>query len=122
MTENIWSGDEIVNDFYSKKDKEESGKPVLYHFLYQGEHCTLNAVQITAESGVPLHIHQYHDEIIQMMEGEGESMIGDLKRSLKKGDIFFAPKGIPHALPFPCIILSIYAPAFDSQNPDRVFL
>jgi len=73
-------------------------------------------------NGIPLHIHKYHDEIIQLLEGEGEVVIGDEKRNFKKGDVFFVPKGVPHALRFGCVILSIYAPAFDTDNPDRVFL
>ncbi len=82
----------------------------------------MNSVQMAAETGIPPHIHKDHDEIIQIMEGEGEGTIGDVKTHLKKGSVFFVPKGTPHSLPFPCIILSIYAPSFDPSNPDRIFL
>lgn len=123
MENNVWSIDGIIKKFYFGEDRvEDKDKKIRYDFLSNSEHCTLNAVQVVGEKGVPLHYHKDHDEIIQIIEGEGEAIIGNSKHQLKKGSLFFASKGTPHALLFPCIILSIYAPEFDSENPDRVFL
>lgn len=122
MSNNIWSRDEILEKAGTAEAGHDDKHNINYTFLYQGEHCTLNSVQMAAKDGIPLHRHNDHDEIIQIMEGEGEGIIGDLKYQLKKGDVFFSPKGTPHALPFPCKILSIYAPAFDAKNPDREYL
>jgi len=123
MSENYWSASEVIEKAIKGEDGRDDKHNINYTFLHHGDHCTLNAVQMADNiNGIPLHIHRYHDEIIQLMEGEGEVIIGDEKRNLKKGDVFFVPKGIPHALRFGCIILSIYAPAFDTDNPDRVFL
>lgn len=122
MSDNIWSRDEIIKKGRMGEGGRDVRHNINYTFLHHGDHCTLNSVQMAAENGIPLHTHKYHDEIIQIMEGEGEGFIEDLKHKLTKGDVFFVPKGTPHALPFPCIILSIYAPAFDPDNPDRVFL
>jgi len=123
MSENYWSASEVIEKAIKGEDGIDDIHNIHYTFLHHGDHCTLNAVQMADNvNGIPLHIHRYHDEIIQLMEGEGEVVIGDEKRNLKKGDVFFVPKGIPHALRFGCIILSIYAPAFDTDNPDRVFL
>ena len=122
MSDKVWSVSEIMEKARTGEGGRNVKHNINYTFLYQGDHCTLNSVQMAAETGIPLHIHKYHDEIIQIMEGEGNGTIGDEETYLKKGDVFFVPKGIPHALPFPCIILSIYAPAFDPDNPDRVFV
>jgi len=123
MSENYWSASEVIEKAIKGEDGIDDIHNIHYTFLHHGDHCTLNAVQMADNvNGIPLHIHRYHDEIIQLMEGEGEVVIGDEKKNLKKGDVFFVPKGIPHALRFGCIILSIYAPAFDTDNPDRVFL
>jgi quercetin dioxygenase-like cupin family protein len=123
MTDNVWSIDGIVKKFYFGEDKlEDSDKKINYDFLSNGEYCTLNAVQIVSEKGIPLHYHKEHDEIIQIIEGEGEAIIANSKYQLKKGNLFFTPKKTPHALLFPCIILLIYTPTFDMDNPDRVFL
>ena len=123
MADNFWSASEVLEKARKAEDGRDEKHNINYTFLHRGEHCTLNAVQM-ADSihGIPLHIHKDHDEIIQLLEGEGEVVIGDEKKILKKGDVFFVPKGIPHALRFGCIILSIYAPAFDTDNPDRIFL
>jgi quercetin dioxygenase-like cupin family protein len=72
MTDNVWSIDGIVKKFYFGEDKlEDSDKKINYDFLCNGEYCTLNAVQIVSEKGIPLHYHKEHDEIIQIIEGEG---------------------------------------------------
>ena len=123
MTENLWSTAEVIGKARRGEAGRDDKNNINYTFLHHGDHCTLNAVQLAdAIKGVPLHIHKFHDEIIQIMEGEGESVIGNEKHKLKKGDVFFVPKGTPHALRFDCIILSVYAPAFDPENPDRIFL
>ena len=122
MSDKVWSASEIKEKAITGEGGRNVEYNINYTFLHQGDHCTLNSVQMAAETGIPSHIHKYHDEIIQIMEGEGKGIIGDVEANLKKGDVFFVPKGVSHALPFPCIILSIYAPAFDPDNPDRVFL
>jgi uncharacterized cupin superfamily protein len=33
--------------------------------------------EIVSEEGIPLHYHKEHDEIIQIIEGESEGIIGD---------------------------------------------
>jgi mannose-6-phosphate isomerase-like protein (cupin superfamily) len=122
MSDNCWSAVEVIKKAQIGEGGHDDKHNINYTFLHHGDHCTLNAVQMADEKhGIPLHIHRYHDEIIQLMEGEGEVVIGDVSHNMKKGDVFFVPKGTPHALRFGCIILSIYAPAFDPANPDRVF-
>ena len=123
MADNFWSASEVLEKARKAEDGRDEKHNINYTFLHHGEHCTLNAVQMAdSVHGIPLHIHKDHDEIIQLLDGEGEVVIGDETKILTKGDVFFVPKGTPHALRFKCIILSIYAPAFDTDNPDRIFL
>lgn len=121
MAGNFWSESEIIEKGRSA-EAEMAEYATKFSFLNRGHHCTLNSVQIAREKGFPLHIHRYHDEVIEILEGEGEVVVGDEHRTLKKGDVFFVPKGMPHALRMRCRIMSIYAPAFDTDNPDRVLL
>lgn len=44
----------------------------------------------------PLHIHHTEDEIFKVLEGQFLFVVGENKHRLKAGDIFLAPKGIPH--------------------------
>jgi len=93
MSENYWSASEVIEKAIKGEDGRDDKHNINYTFLHHGDHCTLNAVQMADNiNGIPLHIHRYHDEIIQLMEGEGEAVIGDKKRDLKKGDVFFVPK------------------------------
>lgn len=122
MSDKKWTADEVLEKAQSAEGGHDPVHNIKYTFLHHGDHCTLNSVQMAADTGIPPHIHKYHDEIIQITEGEGKGTIGDDVCELKKGDVFFVPKGVSHSLPFPCKILSIYAPAFDPANPDRVYL
>ncbi len=48
-------------------------------------------------AGIPMHTHTKEDEIFRVLEGTVAFTIGDSSAVLKKGDIAFAPKHIPHA-------------------------
>ena len=122
MSDKVWSELEVLEKARAGENGNDVRHNINYTFLHQGAHCTLNSVQMASETGIPAHIHKHHDEIIQIMEGEGKGTIGDTEANLKKGDVFFVPEGVAHSLLFPCRILSIYAPAFDTSNPDRIFL
>jgi mannose-6-phosphate isomerase-like protein (cupin superfamily) len=53
------------------------------------------------ESGSPLHIHHYEDEIIHVLEGDIEIRLDDEKLYAPVGGIIHLPKKIPHALQNP---------------------
>lgn len=122
MAETYW----VASDIPARARKGEAGRDpnnkIAYTFLRHGDHCTLNAVSLEGPMGVPSHIHREHDEIIQILEGEGEIVVEEERFMVKKGDVFFVGKGVPHAIKFPCVILSVYSPAFDQKNPDREFV
>ena len=53
------------------------------------------------ESGSPLHIHHYEDEVIHVLEGEIEIRLDNEKLHAPAGGIVHLPKKIPHALQNP---------------------
>ena len=121
MAGNFWSASEMLERAHSGEiESKELG--VKWSYLNRGEYCTLNCLRVSKPKGIPLHIHEDHDEVIQVLDGECEAVIGDERRRLKKGDVFFVPRGTPHKVSMACTLLSIYGPAFDPDKPDRVFL
>jgi mannose-6-phosphate isomerase-like protein (cupin superfamily) len=53
------------------------------------------------ESGSPLHIHHYEDEVIYVLEGEIEIRLGTDQLHAPVGGLVHLPKKIPHALQNP---------------------
>ena len=121
MAGNFWTQDEIIERARSGEigQAEYAQK---WSILNQGEHCTVCCADVGAPKGYPVHVHRYHDEVILILEGEGEVVLGDERRILKKGDVFFIPKGTPHTTRFTNKCMGIYSPAFDTDNPDRVIV
>jgi len=58
----------------------------------------LGIVEITMPPGdePPLHIHHDHEEIFCVLEGELTLYLPGEERTLRAGDVFVAPRGIPH--------------------------
>jgi quercetin dioxygenase-like cupin family protein len=46
--------------------------------------------------GMPLHVHQIEDEIIQVIDGEFEVQIGDQTYKATSGSLIYFPRNIPH--------------------------
>jgi mannose-6-phosphate isomerase-like protein (cupin superfamily) len=44
----------------------------------------------------PLHLHRTEDEVFQVLEGEIRVKVRDQERRAGPGDLFLAPKGVPH--------------------------
>ena len=53
------------------------------------------------ESGSPLHIHHYEDEVIHVLEGEIQIRLDNEELRAPIGGIVHLPKEIPHALQNP---------------------
>jgi mannose-6-phosphate isomerase-like protein (cupin superfamily) len=53
------------------------------------------------ESGSPLHIHHYEDEVIHVLEGAIDIRLDNRKLHAPAGGIVHLPKKIPHALQNP---------------------
>ena len=50
------------------------------------------------KSGNRLHVHQYEDEVVHVLEGAIEIRVGDQKLQAVAGGVAHLPKQIPHAL------------------------
>lgn len=73
---------------------------------------------------VKLHKHALHSESVTILEGEAEMQLGNKQIKIKKGDVIFIPKNIPHAVKvtssIPLKLVSVQAPYFDGS--DRIFI
>jgi quercetin dioxygenase-like cupin family protein len=79
---------------------------------------------ISIKKDVPLHLHQKHTELVYVLEGEGEMVLGSAVERVKSGDIIFIPANTPHSLKVisvrPMKVLSVQTPYFDGS--DRVLI
>lgn len=96
--------------------------PVRWTWLASGEHSTVNLVESNGINAP--HVHDYHDETLYVIEGEGSILLGEETHPLAAGDVVFIPAGTVHT---PIIAgtertLSVYAPPFDPEHPDRRYV
>jgi quercetin dioxygenase-like cupin family protein len=54
--------------------------------------------EFAPESGSPLHIHHYEDEVVYVLEGAIDVRLDKAKLHAPVGGIIHLPKNIPHAL------------------------
>jgi quercetin dioxygenase-like cupin family protein len=60
-----------------------------------GEHVMMSYVEFIPNCEVPMHSHP-HEQLGVVMEGELEMQIGDERRTIKPGDVYAIPGGVPH--------------------------
>lgn len=114
--EGYWSVEHLV-----KEKPRAPEEPISWNFIADTKFSTLNIAQI--KEGIKLHIHKNHDEIIYFFSGEGEFHLAGKKMKIKPGDVAFVPAVVPHGGEMKsCVLVSLYAPFFDKDNPDRVFV
>jgi mannose-6-phosphate isomerase-like protein (cupin superfamily) len=121
MGGNFWTRQELIE----KARTGEIQQPKYaqkWSVLKQSDHCTLFAADIGAPKGYPLHVHHHHDEVMIVLDGEGEAAVGTEKRKVKQGDVIFVPRGTAHTLRFAGQLLAIDCPTFDTGNPDRAIV
>ncbi len=120
----IWNLKEVLrqNPVPSEEAEGKSFSESLKRtVIAQGNHFSVLLVQAQPQTVPYLHVHEDHDEMIYILEGEGEFIVGDVAKLVKPGDIIYAPAGTVHAPNFPVkgVRLVVYAPCFDPDNPDR---
>ncbi|HPI98233.1 MAG TPA: cupin domain-containing protein, partial [Synergistales bacterium] len=115
----VWTREELLERASSGEDGRNEDKGIYISFLEHFQHGSINVVEL--KKGIPGHCHLDHDEIIQVLEGEGKASINGEEKQLKTGDLLFCPRGSFHSIHFPVKLLSIYLPSFDPRKPDRVF-
>lgn len=71
----------------------------------------------TADGGLRLHRQPNHEELLVVLEGEGEFRVADEVRDIKPGDFVFVPRNAVHGTVStkkgPIALLSILTPQFD---------
>jgi quercetin dioxygenase-like cupin family protein len=71
----------------------------------------------TGDGGLRLHRQPNHEELLVVLEGEGEFRVADEVRSIKPGDFVFVPRNAVHGTVSskggPIAMLSILTPQFD---------
>lgn len=77
-------------------------------------------VTLEPGSGHERHTHPESDEILYVLDGEGEQEVGDESKSITTGDLVFVPEGIEHGTHNtgwkPLQLLAVYAPAGPEQE------
>lgn len=48
--------------------------------------------------GIPLHIHEYEDEVLFVNDGGGSAVLGEQRKAIGKGDTIYIPHGVWHGV------------------------
>ena len=54
-------------------------------------------LKLNPGDGFNFHYHSHHDEVVYVVEGEVEGLVGRERAVLRPGDVMFAPAGTVHA-------------------------
>jgi len=86
-----------------------------------GKFTTITVWQVT--TGLALHYHREHDEVVYCASGEGVARLGNETRRMKAGDLIIIPPGVVHGVlkvtsKEPMRGISVFGPLFDGK--DRV--
>ncbi|HEX6947502.1 MAG TPA: cupin domain-containing protein [Acidimicrobiia bacterium] len=98
---------------------------LLLTWVRHTERSSTGVVDISPGGGLKPHIHETHDEIVTILEGSVEFRLGDDTFDATAGDVIPVPAGTVHAPVHSaegCLMISVFAPWFDPENPDRVFI
>ena len=102
-------------------DPATAKQPIKRMFVADGDFLSAN-VSILTDSENALHTQPDHDEIVLVLEGEGEFRVGEEVRRVGPGDLIFIPRNTVHG---PILgeekhfsALSVFAPFFDRERPN----
>jgi quercetin dioxygenase-like cupin family protein len=102
-----------------RTDPSTSHDPITRMFLCDGQFITAN-VSIIEDSGNALHTQPSHDEIVLIIGGEANFLVGDEMSHVSAGDMIFIPQNTLHGPIIPeggrLEVLSIFAPFFDRSK------
>lgn len=99
-------------------DPATAGDPIKRTFLFDGEHCSVNVAIIDGPSDA-IHSQASHDEVVLIVEGEGDFRVGEETRRVSQGDLIFIPQGAAHGPIIDrgrVVLLSVFAPFFDRKK------
>ncbi|MCH2023423.1 MAG: cupin domain-containing protein [Saprospiraceae bacterium] len=79
---------------------------------------------IFIKQGVKKHMHQYHTEVVTVLEGKGTMYLGESSINISPGDHIVIPQNTPHAVITtsnkPLKVISVQSPEFIGE--DRIFI
>jgi quercetin dioxygenase-like cupin family protein len=113
---------QIISQYQT--DPATQNDPVKRMFICDGQAITAN---IAASSGddSKLHTQPDHDEIVIVINGEAEFMVGEETRHVRPGDFIFIPRitlhGRVRTITDSMSALSIYASHFDRAKENIVW-
>lgn len=109
-------------DFKHIKVDKDSFENIKVIPIHSDEQTSVFVIFVKKE--VPLHKHEFHTEMVEILDGKGIMTLGDATFKIKKGDFFIIPAGTPHSARStgkkPLKALSIQSPEFDGK--DRILL
>lgn len=97
------NGDVIVGNWFDDKDQwaplENPLKADAKRFVFTGESitCSLNMApkELAKLPSRPSHTH-YHEQLLLILEGKGECIVGDKHYPASAGSFFAIPHNVPH--------------------------
>lgn len=98
---------------------------LLLTWVRHTERSSTGVVDISPGGGLAPHTHEAHDEVMTILDGSVEMRLGDETFTAVAGDVIAVPAGTIHAPIHSadgCLMISVFAPWFDPENPDRVFV
>lgn len=121
LTCNILSAQVLTQDANTISPKEEytNVKTIPLH-----SDDNTSVFMIFVKQAVRKHVHQYHTEVITVLDGTGRMYLGGDYFDVKKGDHIIVPPNTAHAVVTtsakPLKVLSAQSPQFLGQ--DRIFI
>jgi quercetin dioxygenase-like cupin family protein len=113
---------EIIQQFQT--DPATQNDPVKRMFICDGEAITANIATSSGDDS-KLHTQPDHDEIVIVIDGEAEFLVGDETRHVRPGDFIFIPRNTLHGrvrtITESMSALSIYAPYFDREKENIIW-
>lgn len=117
--------DRVAHAQEVRGDHPAAAGGLLLTWVRHTERSSTGVVDIAAGGGLAPHIHETHDEVMTILEGAVEMRVGDDTFTAVAGDVISVPAGTVHAPVHSeggCLMISVFAPWFDAENPDRVFI
>jgi mannose-6-phosphate isomerase-like protein (cupin superfamily) len=118
--------EQIINqiDEILKANPLQAGQKAQTIKIAEDNTVTLLVLRLVEGAEVKSHLHKTHDEIVCVIKGIGQTMVGDKWVDIKPGTIHFNPMGKVHATKNvgkePLVAISIFTPAM--KEIDRHFV